>query len=173
MFEEFDQRGPSFMQAWLKARYESAPKALRARADVKIKISDVALEQAVKTYFEQVAIYGKTIESPDQYKRSGSLLFALCNNPVIASVKTEIITEMGDGGLPKSSGDNNANELLFYLEFCKEFVSFKICYGLCEVYDGEKILSYDLLHNICFYLLKNSSKLPVDAHFMLFKTLMA
>jgi hypothetical protein len=145
---------------------------------VENRVAPEKVQLARDHYLNELQHYSLYLQSknPDHYKRSGALLHALCINPVIERIDGEHTAESLSDPIGHRFTSDEAEYLERYMkfheEYCNQLVAFEISCHVCNLYEPTpKVVTFDVIRNVCHYLKHN--KLPRDAYFMLFKTLMA
>jgi len=153
------------------------PPELEYFFSIKNKLSDEHIALAHAKYSYEIERYSTYLDSknPDHYKRSGTLLHALCTNPIVAKIECEYNSEEVASGFTRFN-NFDAEHIVKYLKFhesyCNQFVAFDISFRACCSYErAVKPITFEFIQNVCHYLKHND--LPADAYFMLFKCLMA
>lgn len=132
---------------------------------------------AFQEYSQNIQRYSLLLNSsnPDHYKRSGALLHALYSSKIITSINPDFEAKEIKNGMAFIHLHEEADAfaaLEFYQEYHNYIHAFDLAYRVCAAYETTPVqFDFDYLHNMCFYMQKNSA-LSVDTFFMIFKSLM-
>lgn len=143
-----------------------------------LEIDTERVVYAYREYTQNIERYSLLLDSsnPDHYKRAGALLHALYSSKVIVGLQpTYDRGEISNGvAMIHLHEEGKAFEALDFYEDYHNFIhAFDIAYRACATYEGDPVLyDFDYLHNVCFFMYKNSA-ISVDTFFMIFKSLMA
>jgi hypothetical protein len=162
---------------FVEENYKSAVTPLTPYMECDLEIDTERVVYAFQEYSQNIQRYSLLLNSsnPDHYKRSGSLLHALYGSKIITSIAPAYDDhEIGNGvALIHLHDEGKAFEALEFYNTYHNFIhAFDIAYRVCAAYENTPIeYDFDYLHNVCFYMYKNSA-LSVDTFFMIFKSLM-